>query len=99
MLALARGHEALRDDPESGIRPLLAAARDLDAGLQRAVVKATLPVFFPRDEGRPFGWMDAVQWRAYARWMADNDLLKRPETSARALTTEFLPGEGPRRAT
>jgi putative hydroxymethylpyrimidine transport system substrate-binding protein len=92
---LARGHAALREDPRSGIDPLLKANRDLDRGLQTASVRATLPVFFPEDTDRPFGWMDAEEWAAYARWMADNDLLRRQEDPRRALTTEFLPGEGP----
>jgi putative hydroxymethylpyrimidine transport system substrate-binding protein len=92
---LARGHAALRRDPDSGIDPLLKANRDLDRGLQTAAVRATLPVFFPEDEERPFGWMDADEWAAYGRWMADQDLLRRPEDPRRALTTEFLPGEGP----
>ena len=98
LVGLTRGHEALRDNPENGIRPLLEANKDLDEGLQRASVEATLPVFFPRDERRPFGWMDQAQWRAYGRWMVENDLLKRREDPARAMTTEFLPGEGPQEA-
>jgi putative hydroxymethylpyrimidine transport system substrate-binding protein len=96
LLALAKGHQALRDDPESGIRPLLEANRDLDGDTQRAIVRATLPVFFPEDEAKPFGWMETLEWQAYGRWMVENDLLKRREDPARALTTEFLPGEGPR---
>jgi putative hydroxymethylpyrimidine transport system substrate-binding protein len=95
LLALARGHAALREDPDSGITPLLRANRELDRGLQRASVRATLPTFFPSGD-RPFGWMDADEWAAYGRWMAENDLLKRREDPRRALTTEFLPGEGPR---
>jgi putative hydroxymethylpyrimidine transport system substrate-binding protein len=95
MLALARGHEALRRDPQTGLRPLLEANEDLEAGLQAAVVRATMPVFFPEDEDRAFGYMDEGEWVAYARWMAENDLLKRPEDPRRALTNEFVPGEGP----
>lgn len=93
---LSTGHEQLREDPETGIKPLLAANEDLDRGLQEAAVKATLPVFFPEDEERPFGWMDENAWVSYAKWMFDNGLLKQPEDPRRALTTEFLPGEGPR---
>ena len=93
---LARGHLALKEDPMSGVAPLLKANRDLDRGLQLASVRATLPVFFPDDEDRPFGWMDAEEWAAYGRWMDENDLLTRPADPRRALTTEFLPGEGPR---
>ena len=97
LVGLSRGHEALRDNPENGIKPLLEANKDLDAGLQRASVEATLPVFFPA-EGKPFGWMDQAEWRAYGRWMIENDLLKRQEDPAKAMTTEFLPGEGPQEA-
>ena len=58
-------------------------------------MKATLPVFFPEDKDRPFGWQDPAQWRAYEQWMRANGLLKRPVQGERApLTNEFLPGEG-----
>ncbi|HEX8123639.1 MAG TPA: ABC transporter substrate-binding protein [Solirubrobacteraceae bacterium] len=95
MLALGRGHEALREDPSAGVEPLLKANRDLDRGLQEASVKATLPVFFPEDEDRAFGWMDEREWAAYGKWMADSGLLKRREDPTKALTDEFVPGEGP----
>jgi putative hydroxymethylpyrimidine transport system substrate-binding protein len=98
MLALGRGHEALRDDPQAGLKPLLEANRDLEEHLQAAVVRATLPVFFPEDEDRAFGYMDEREWTAYGRWMAENDLLTRREDPRRALTNEFVPGEGPQAA-
>jgi putative hydroxymethylpyrimidine transport system substrate-binding protein len=92
--ATARGHGALRRDPTTGIDALMEASSGLDRGLQEAVVRATLPVFFPRDEERTFGWQDPAEWDAYGRWMQENGLLKRPPNAARALTNEFLPGEG-----
>ncbi len=92
--ALTQGHEALRDDPQTGIKPLLDANADLERPLQLASVRATLPVFFPTREGRPFGYMEADEWTRYAQWMFDNRLLRRPPDAARALTNEFLPGEG-----
>ncbi len=92
MQALATGTRAVRANPEAGTEPLLKANRDLDRGLQLASVKQTLPVFFPADERRPFGYMDPGQWSTYASWMATNDLIKTKGT--RALTNEFLPGEG-----
>ncbi len=95
LLALGRGHEALRKDPRAGVDPLLKANRDLDRGLQEASVKATLPVFFPEDADRAFGYMDEGEWIAYARWMGENGLLKQREDPRRALTNEFVPGEGP----
>ncbi|HEV2061420.1 MAG TPA: ABC transporter substrate-binding protein [Solirubrobacteraceae bacterium] len=98
MLALGRGHRALRENPRSGLRPLLEANKDLEAGLQAAVVEATMPVFFPEDPDRAFGHMDEGEWAAYGRWMTENDLLKQREDPRRALTNEFVPGEGPQAA-
>ena len=92
--ATARGHRLLEQDPKVGVDALMKASNGLDRGLQEAVVKATLPVFFPADEERPWGWQDPDQWQAYGDWMNENGLLKRPPNAARALTNEFLPGEG-----
>jgi putative hydroxymethylpyrimidine transport system substrate-binding protein len=94
MRALAQGMKALRRDPASGITPLLRANRDLDRRLQEASVKATMPVFFPADTGKPFGYMDPAEWGAYGDWMARNRLVRKPPDAPRALTNEFLPGEG-----
>ncbi len=92
--ATARGHRTLERDPATGVDALMKASSGLDRGLQEAVVKATLPVFFPSDADRPYGWQDPRQWDAYGRWMQENGLLKRAPNAARALTNEFLPGEG-----
>jgi putative hydroxymethylpyrimidine transport system substrate-binding protein len=92
--ATGRGHRILEKDPDTGIDALMKASNGLDRRLQEAVVKATLPVFFPADEDKPFGWQDPEAWDAYGRWMQQNGLLKRPPNAARALTNEFLPGEG-----
>ncbi|MDP9384281.1 MAG: ABC transporter substrate-binding protein [Actinomycetota bacterium] len=94
LLATARGHQRLREDPGPGLDALLADNEDLERGLQEAVVKATLPVFFPEDRGKPFGYQEPADWRAYGEWMQRNKLLKRPPNAARALTNEFLAGQG-----
>jgi putative hydroxymethylpyrimidine transport system substrate-binding protein len=93
MQALSEGYGAVRQSPESGIDPLLKAAPDLDRGLQLASIKATLPVFFP-PSGKPFGWQDLNAWGRYAKWMFDNELLKRPPAVGRAVTNDYLPGQG-----
>jgi putative hydroxymethylpyrimidine transport system substrate-binding protein len=92
--ATARGHERLRANPEVGVDALLKVDPGLERGLQTAVVSATLPVFFPADHDKPFGWQDASDWDAYGRWMYANKLLKRQPDAASAMTNEFLPGEG-----
>ncbi|HVF77624.1 MAG TPA: ABC transporter substrate-binding protein [Solirubrobacteraceae bacterium] len=94
MRALARGHHIVRKDVGTGVSALVKANPDLDRRLQRAQIQATLPVFFPTDKDRPFGFQDPTQWRRYAEWMTDNELLPSTQTSERAFTNEFLPGEG-----
>jgi hypothetical protein len=56
-------------------------------------VQATLPVFFPEDSERPFGFQDPAEWAVYEDWMRESGLIKRPADRA-PLTNEFLPGEG-----
>lgn len=94
MRALGRGHDRLRKDPELGVDQLVKADRNLKPDLLRAQVKATMPVFFPRSAKRPFGYMEPVEWRLYAKWMFDNKLLENRQNADRAFTNEFLPGEG-----
>jgi putative hydroxymethylpyrimidine transport system substrate-binding protein len=94
MQATARGHAALKADPAGALRGLLEADKGLDRGLQEAVVKATLPVFFPADAERPFGWQDLDEWQRYADWMLDEGLIRRRQVAEQAVTNEFLAGEG-----
>jgi putative hydroxymethylpyrimidine transport system substrate-binding protein len=91
--ALGQGQAALRSNPAAGVEPLLKANPDLQRDLQLESVKATLPVFFPAAD-KPFGWMDPAEWARYGDWMYSNKLLSRPPNAARALTDEFLPGQG-----
>jgi putative hydroxymethylpyrimidine transport system substrate-binding protein len=91
--ALGQGQAALRSNPATGVEPLLKANPDLQRDLQLESVKATLPVFFPAAD-KPFGWMDPAEWARYGDWMYSNKLLSRPPNAARALTDEFLPGQG-----
>jgi putative hydroxymethylpyrimidine transport system substrate-binding protein len=92
--ALGRGYAAARRDPAMAVDALVRANPELGRRLQLASVKATLPVFFPDRPGKPFGWQDAAQWRAYGLWMQRNGLLKRPANAQDALTNEFLAGQG-----
>lgn len=93
--ALARGYEAARADPEAATDALVKAAPDLDPGLALDSVKASLPVFFPDDDSKPWGWQDPRAWDAYGAWMFDNDLLDvRPNAGGAAITNEFLAGQG-----
>jgi putative hydroxymethylpyrimidine transport system substrate-binding protein len=91
--AVSRGTRDLRRDPNAAIEGLLEANPDLDPELQRAVVKVTLPLFFP-PEGRPYGWQDPVQWDAFSAWMRDSNLLEQAPDPAAAQDNALLPGAG-----
>jgi putative hydroxymethylpyrimidine transport system substrate-binding protein len=94
MRALGQGMKALKANPNAGIDPLVRADPDLDRRQVAASVRATMPVFFPADGAKPFGWMDPAEWAAYGDWMARNRLVRNPPDAGRALTDEFLPGQG-----
>jgi putative hydroxymethylpyrimidine transport system substrate-binding protein len=94
MRALGEGYASARRDPARAVAALRAASPDLDAKLQLASLRATLPVFFPTGSSKPFGWQDPGRWAAYGRWMLQNGLLTRAPDAAAALTNEFLPGQG-----
>jgi putative hydroxymethylpyrimidine transport system substrate-binding protein len=91
---LSAGYEFARAQPTRAVDALVRANHDLDRKLQLASVRATLPAFFPGERGKPFGWQDPAQWTRYGAWMLDNQLLEHPPNAGRALSNEFLPGEG-----
>jgi putative hydroxymethylpyrimidine transport system substrate-binding protein len=92
--ALARGYDAVRRDPATGVRNLVAANPGLVTSFQLASVKATLPSFFPSDSRDPWGWQSASQWNAYGRWMMSHHLITNPAAIADASTNELLAGQG-----
>jgi putative hydroxymethylpyrimidine transport system substrate-binding protein len=90
--ATANAARRLERDPQAGVDALLKADKSLNRAFQTASVKATIPVFFPREKSRPFGWQDPARWARFERWMRGNGLLKRPPSKSPPLTNEFLPG-------
>jgi putative hydroxymethylpyrimidine transport system substrate-binding protein len=94
MRALGQGYAAARANPARAVAQLVRANPGLNPKLQLASVRATLPVFFPANEKRPFGYQDRRAWNAYGRWMRDNQLVRNPPNAFRAATNEFLPGQG-----
>jgi putative hydroxymethylpyrimidine transport system substrate-binding protein len=94
LAATAAGTRLLRSRPESGVAALVQANKSLDPAQETAAVKATLPVFFPADTSKPWGYMEPADWARYELWMRAQKLLKRPPSDAAPLTDEFLPGAG-----
>ena len=87
--------KALKQNPDSGIAPLMRANPGLDRRLQEASVKATMPVFFPADTSKPFGYMDPAEWEAFAGWMRDNGLIGNLPIAPELLSNAYLLGEIP----
>ncbi len=94
MQALQRGTVAARNDPQAAVAALRDAAPDLDRRFATESVRATLPVLFPADRSRAFGFQNLQQWQDYADWMRRNELLTRSVDVGTVATNEFLPGEG-----
>jgi putative hydroxymethylpyrimidine transport system substrate-binding protein len=92
--ALARGYESVRSDPTAAVDNLVRMNPGLNRKLQLASVRATLPSFFPRQAGKPWGWQDPGQWSAYGRWMLGHHLISNPNAVVDAWTNEVLAGQG-----
>ena len=92
--ALGRGYESVRSNPDAAVANLVRLNSGLNRKLQVASVKATLPAFFPRQAGKPWGWQDPAQWNAYGRWMLAHHLISNPNAVVDASTNELLAGQG-----
>jgi putative hydroxymethylpyrimidine transport system substrate-binding protein len=86
LAGLAEGTAALDAHPADA---LLKANPDLDARLQRAAVRVTLPYFKPAG-GHPYGYMDPGAWRSFTTFMHANGLLKLSNPQG-AFTNALLP--------
>lgn len=92
--ALQRGTRSAESDPEAAVDALMEASEGLERRFATASVKATLPVLFPEDRSRPFGFQNLREWQEYAEWMKRGGLITRPVDVGTVATNEFLPGEG-----
>jgi putative hydroxymethylpyrimidine transport system substrate-binding protein len=88
--ALGRGTDYARAHPQEAANAVLSAGKGLDPMQTRAEVGATLPLLAP-PQGKPYGYLDPTAWRAYARWMADHDLISSPPPPSEVLTNQLLP--------
>ncbi len=93
--ALERGTRAAAADPAAATQAVLDAGDGLDPRFTRAEVKRTLPLLAQRGSGKPFGYMDPSQWRAFAHFFADNSLIQALPATGDVLSNDLLPGETP----
>jgi putative hydroxymethylpyrimidine transport system substrate-binding protein len=90
LAALEEGTAELDAHPADA---LLKANPDLDPKLQRASVRATLPYLKPA-AGKPYGYMDPREWRAFTGFLHAKKLLKL-SSPAGAFTNALLPAARP----
>jgi putative hydroxymethylpyrimidine transport system substrate-binding protein len=88
--ALARGTDYAIGHPQEAANAVLTAGKGLDPMQTRAEVDATLPLL-AGDHGHPYGFMDPGQWRAYAEWMTQHDLISSAPRPSDVLTDALLP--------
>jgi putative hydroxymethylpyrimidine transport system substrate-binding protein len=88
--ALGRGTDYARAHVQEAANTVLEAGKGLDPMQTRAEVASTLPLLAP-PQGHPYGYMDPVAWRAYARWMASHGLISETPDLSEVLTNELLP--------
>ncbi len=92
--ALTAGFKATVAMPAPAADQLVAANPGLRRSVARAELKATLPVMGPTGTTVPYGYGDPREWQTFGKWMLAQGLLTQPGDTARALTDEFLPGQG-----
>jgi putative hydroxymethylpyrimidine transport system substrate-binding protein len=88
--ALSRGTSYAIAHPQEAANSVLMAGKGLDPMQTRAEVNATLPLL-TGTPGKPYGFMDPGEWRAYAQWMADHDLISSAPRTSDMLTNALLP--------
>jgi putative hydroxymethylpyrimidine transport system substrate-binding protein len=93
--ALLRGTDAAVERPNEATEAILEANTGLDPKLTKAEVEATLPLLAARTQGKPFGYMDPSEWKAFAAWMRDNELIDALPPASELLSNDYLPGAIP----
>lgn len=74
--ALAKGHEAVKEDPESGLQVLLDHENDsfpLDKEVEIQSLEVLLPLM--ETEGIPFGYQKKEHWNEVINWLFEMDII------------------------
>ena len=88
--ALAEGTSYAIKHPQEAANSVVAAGMGLDRMQTRAEVDTTLPLLAGA-QGHPYGFMDPDQWREYAEWMVEHDLISSAPRTSDVLTNALLP--------
>jgi ABC-type nitrate/sulfonate/bicarbonate transport system substrate-binding protein len=90
LAALARGTNAVIEDPAAATQAVLGANSGLDPELTEAETAATVPLL-ARAARRSFR-LDGGAWEEFIGWMRDNGLIDSLPAASEVLTNDYLPG-------
>jgi putative hydroxymethylpyrimidine transport system substrate-binding protein len=90
--ALGRGTSVAERNPDAAAGYLIDAEPRLkrEAKLVEAGVAKTP---FEQPAGKPFGYQDPAQWKAFAQFMRESGILRGVPDVSKALTNDLLPGD------
>jgi ABC-type nitrate/sulfonate/bicarbonate transport system substrate-binding protein len=93
--SLTRGQRAVLANPQAVAQAVARAVGGTGAlRLARAVLSHVEPLAGPLTGALPWGSENATAWRVFGAWMRQHGLLHGTGDPARAITNEFLPGQG-----
>lgn len=87
--ALATGTAYAVAHPDAALQALLQANPSLSKPLVQQSLKDLSPAW--NASGKGYGYMDPVQWKAYAAWMRNEKWLSQAVDAGKAMTDAFLP--------
>ncbi len=87
--ALAEGHEYALEHPDAARKAILAANEELDPEVLDETLNLTVPTF--KSGGKPVGYQDPEEWRAYILWAVENEVLPRSVEVDQVMSNKFLP--------
>lgn len=93
--SLTRGQRAVVANPQAAAQAVARAAGGKGAAqLARATLSHVEPLAGSLSAAAPWGSENPNAWRVFGTWMREHGLLHGSGDPARAITNEFLPGQG-----
>lgn len=89
LAAIAKGYDYAAENPEEAAKILLKASPELDEAM---IVKSQAYLSKQyKDEGKPFGVIDAKRWNDFYAWLYENNLLEKEIPEDFGFTNAYLP--------
>ena len=86
--ATKKGYEYAANNPADAAKILLKYAPETDEALATASQEYLSTIYMDKDV--PWGYIDTDRWKAFYKWLNDNNLLESPIDEAAGLNNEFI---------